>query len=258
MKRCIFVLLILFSLSLVYGDNDNWKITKSTHFIIYYKNAPEDFIRRLIDKSEEYYNKIAQDLGFRRYDFWLWDERAKIYIHDNASDYQLATGEPSWSGGCVWASQKLIQTFPYAQGFLETVLPHEMGHIIFREFIGFNNYAVPLWLEEGVASYQEKQKYMQVNAFIREAIRQNSFINLEKLSSLSPHLIHNPQLVGLFYAEAFSIIDFLIKEFGRDKFVLFCQNLRDKKNFTQAIASSYTFSDIRELNDAWVKYVTSQ
>ncbi|MCX5703929.1 MAG: peptidase MA family metallohydrolase, partial [Candidatus Omnitrophica bacterium] len=228
------------------------------HFIVYYKAAPEDFIKQLIDKSEDYYNRIAQDLGFTRYDFWTWDKRAKIYIHDNAANYQAATAQPSWSIGCAQVAQKIIQTFPYAKGFFETVLPHEMGHIIFREFIGLGNSAIPLWLEEGVASYQEKIRYRQANMLIKEAINEGEFINLRELSSVNPQLMSNPQLADLFYAESFSVVDFLIKEFGRDKFVLFCQNLRDKKNLERALVSTYSFSNIQELNDAWVRYLNSQ
>ena len=237
------------------ADAIEWNTAKSTHFIVYYKAAPEDFIKQLIDKSEDYYNKIAQDLGFTRYDFWTWDKRAKIYIYDNAADYQAATAQPGWSIGCAQVAQKIIQTFPYAKGFFETVLPHEMGHIIFREFIGLGDNAIPLWLEEGVASYQEKIKYKQANILIKEAINEGGFINLRELSAVNPQLMDNPQLAGLFYAESFSAVDFLIKEFGRDKFVLFCQNLRDKKNLERALVSTYSFSNIQELNDAWVRYL---
>jgi len=255
MKRCIFVLAIFFYFSPSYADIGNWQITKSTHLVIYYKSASEDFIKQLIDKSEDYYNRIADDLGFTRFNFWLWDNRAKIYIYDNSADYQTATGQPSWSGGCAVAEDKIIQTFPYAQGFFETILPHEMGHIIFREFVGFDNNAVPVWLEEGIASYQEKYKYSTADTFLREAIIKGNFMTLEKLSNFDVHSTKDNELVRLFYFESFSLINFLMKEFGKDEFVVFCQNLRDKKNLQKAIASSYPFSSIQELDTAWQRYL---
>jgi hypothetical protein len=257
-KYILSLLLVLITYNPAIATDNNWHITKSTHFIVYYKNAPENFIRELIDKSEDCYDKIASGLGFTRYNFWLWDNRAKIYIHDNTADYQSATGQPQWSGGSAIPGQKIIQTFPYAQGFFEKILPHEMGHIIFREFVGFNNPAVPLWLDEGVASYQEKPTYAAANAFVRKAINKGNFISLEGLAGFNPYSSASNESVQLFYAESFSVIDFLIKEFGRDKFVLFCQNLRDKKNLDRAIASSYPFSNIRELNDAWQRYLKNE
>lgn len=96
MRRSV-LLITIFSLWLPFAlaNTDDWPIEKSTHFIVYYKNAPGDFIQQLIEKSEYYYDKIADGLGFRRFDFWLWDNRAKIYIHDDAKAYQVATNQPS-------------------------------------------------------------------------------------------------------------------------------------------------------------------
>ena len=54
------------------------------------------------------YDKIADDLGFRRFDFWLWDKRAKIYIYDDVRSYQAATNQPSWSSGCAIIKDKII------------------------------------------------------------------------------------------------------------------------------------------------------
>jgi len=257
MKRYILFLALFFISFGILGakQTDKWNTAKSTHFILYYKNAPQEFIERLTDKAEEYYNRIADDLGFSRYNFWLWDNRAKIYIYDDARDYQLATGYPRWSGGSAVVENKVIQTHPACEGFFETILPHEMGHIIFREFVGFNNNAIPLWLEEGVASYQEKLKYSMADALVREAINKNNFMTLEKLTNLNVPSAMDKDTAKIFYAESFSIVDFLIKGFGKDSFVVFCQNLRDKKNLERAIASSYPFSNIQELDLAWQRYL---
>jgi len=239
-------------------DNTAWNTEKSTHFIVYYKIAPQDFIKQLIERSEEYYNKIADNLGFMRFNFWLWDNRAKIYIYDDAKSYQTSTGHPSWSAGCAIARQKTIQTFPYARGFFETILPHEMGHIIFREFVGFDNSAVPLWLEEGVASYQEDYRRSMSNTLVRDSIKKGTFMDLKKLNDFSPKSEKDNLVVNIFYSEAVSLVDYLIKEFGKDKFVLFCQNLRDKRDFQRAIASVYPFSNTGELDLAWQKYLKNE
>ncbi|MFH1888598.1 MAG: peptidase MA family metallohydrolase [Candidatus Omnitrophota bacterium] len=241
--------------SFVSASGDGWSVTKSTHFIIYYKKAPQDFIDHAIQKSEYYYNKIADDLGFRRFDFWLWDNRAKIYIHDDAKAYQAATGQPSWSAGCAIIQRKEIHTFGQAQAFFDETLPHEMGHIIFREFVGFYNPDIPTWLDEGVASYEEEELQSTAKRLVKEAIAVNTFINLETLSKMSPHSIGDTKRIALFYAEAVSIVDYLVREFGQDSFILFCQNLRDKRDLERAIAYVYPFRNIRELDKSWQEYL---
>jgi hypothetical protein len=256
MKKYIlyFIFIFVFFRLASAQEQKKWNVTKSTHFIIYYESAPQGFIDRAVNKAEQYYDEIADDLGFRRFNFWLWDNRAKIYIYDSPEDYQSSTGQPGWSGGCAVVAKKVIHTFVNARGFFETVLPHEMGHIIFREFVGFDNSAVSLWLDEGVASYQQKTKYSIARQSVRNAIQKGYLINIENLSGLNPQFAVNSETVQLFYLEAFSIVDFLIKEFGKDSFVLFCQNLRDKRDLERAIASGYPFSNIKELDQAWQKY----
>ena len=241
-------------------DEVKWNTEKSTHFIVYYKKAAPDFIKQLIERSEEYYNKIADNLGFMRFNFWLWDNRAKIYIYDDAKDYQASTGYPKWSAGCAIARLKTIKTFPYAQGFFDTILPHEMGHIIFREFVGFDNNDVPIWLEEGVACYQEDFKRATSNAIVKDAMKKGILMSLDKLTYFV-FVDRNEKdniAVNLFYSESVSIVDYLIKEFGKDKFVLFCQNLRDKKDLDRAVASVYPFSNTDELDLAWQKHLKDE
>jgi hypothetical protein len=234
---------------------ENWNTSKSTHFIVSFKSAPEKFIEEIISRAENYYDKIADNLGFTRFNFWLWDNRAKIYIYDNADDYRVSTGQPAWSVGAARAQEKLIYTFPYAQGFFETVLPHEMGHIIFREFVGFDNFAVPIWLDEGVASYQQTAQYPLALQQAKKAAANGTLNSLEKLTAINPQSITDIASVQLYYAEAISIVDYLIKEFGKDNFVLFCQDLRDKRDLQRAISSVYPFSNLQEFDQAWQKYL---
>ena len=251
---CILAILLLYNSALSQGS-DNWNNKKSTHFIVYFKNAPEDFIDKVLGRSEDYYNRIAENLGFMRFDFWLWDNRAKIYIYNDDKDYRQATGQPNWSYGFAVAEEKVIRAFPYAKDFFDTILPHEMGHIIFREFVGFNNHAVPIWLDEGVAYYQENAKFSSPGLLIKRSLSQGRFINLQGLFHLNPQLMQDDESVNLFYAEAVSIVDYLIREFGKDNFVLFCQTLRDRKNLESAIRSNYPFNNIQELDEAWQKYL---
>lgn len=258
MKKIIllFSILILFSNS--YALDDNWHTSKSTHFILYYKDVPDNFIDEVIKRSEDYYNRITDDLGFTRYNFWLWDERAKIYIYQDIEEYVSDTGQPAWSAGCVSIKDKIIKTYPLASGFFDTLLPHELGHIIFREFVGFNNRNIPLWLDEGVASYQEKTKRFAARGYVRKALRENKFIPLDKLSYINPANILDKGTVDIFYSESVNLIDYLINRFGKDNFVDFCRDLRDGKTIEQAISHIYSFRNLNELNNAWVRYLSNE
>jgi len=246
----LFIFLFFIPLSL-FAEEGDWKLFKSTHFLVYYKAASEDLLNRLTQRAEEYYNKITDDLGFTRFNFWTWDDRAKIYLFDSQAEYMRATGTPDWSGGQALAGAKVIRTFITAPDFLENILPHEMGHIIFREMVGFNNPAVPLWLEEGVATYQQKERTPGIKQYLAGQIQNGSFMGLASLGSFDPANSKDKQKVELFYLESYSLLDYLISEFGKDRFVLFCQNLRDHKNLRQALALTYSLAGEEELESSW-------
>ena len=253
----LFVIYLIFCHygNLLAFDEKGWNVKKSTHFIIYYKNADEKFVSQTIDKAEEYYKSIAEDLGFTRYDFWLWDKRAKIYIYNDAQDYQESTGKPSWSGGVAYSHEKVIETYPWAQGFFQSLLPHELGHIIFREFVGPQTNA-PVWLDEGVAMYQEKLRRSNIKSKLLQAIEEKKLIPLNKLSELNIFFVNDRETVELYYTEAISVIDYLIRKFGKGDFVELCQALKERKPFDQAINDAYkVFKNLEELNKGWLRYI---
>jgi hypothetical protein len=246
---------VFFSLALAPADETPWQDYKSTHFIIYYKNAKDNFVCHVADEAERYYDRIADGLGFRRYNFWLWSDRAKIYLYDDAQSYHAATKEPEWSSGFASLKAKTICTFCEAGSFLDTVLPHEMGHIIFREFVGFDNYCIPHWLDEGVASFQENIKWRTADAVVKQAKKENKFIGFKDLSKLDPHSIKDTVSVEIFYAESLSIVNFLVQRFGKDQFSEFCQALNKFNDLDKALAHAYDFRNAQELDEAWERYL---
>ena len=244
------VVTALFGRCLVYGEV-NWQDYGTDHFIIYYhKEVPRDYVEQAAIKAEEYYQSIAVNLGFNRYEFWLWDERAKIYIFKDAQEYRIETGQPAWSGGCAVMRKKIIKTYPWSEGFFNKLLPHELGHIMFREFVGFRN-NIPLWLDEGVAILQEKSEIKNYSLALK-GLRMTIPIN--KLNKINSNTLILPEI---FYTQSASIIDYLLTKFGKDSFVQFCKRLRNGQTFDGAISSVYHFSDLKKLNEAWLEYVKS-
>lgn len=255
MKFKILFFLILLP-GLVFAQNQDWQVHKSTHFLVYYKQASEDLLSRLTQKVESYYEEITEDFGFNRFNFWTWDNRAKIYLFDNQDDYKSSNPNYTWSAGGVVVRNKTIQTYLTAPGLLDDVLAHELAHIIFREMVGFSNPAVRLWLEEGVASFHEKrsQNYYLKN-YLTQKINQNTFMGLDRLNSFSSLINQNEQTISLFYIESYSLLNYLITEFGKDKFVLFCQHLRDNQDLIRALRYAYSFDSLADLETAWRAYI---
>ncbi|MDD5465890.1 MAG: peptidase MA family metallohydrolase [Candidatus Omnitrophica bacterium] len=249
----LFFIFLLLPLA-VFADGQGWQVFKSTHFVVFYKDASENSLNELAQKAENCYNSITEDLGFNRFNFWTWDNRAKIYLFNNHEEYKKETHAADWSAGEANVASKTIMTFQTAPGFLDNILPHELAHIIFNEMVGFNNPAVPLWLQEGVAGYQQRD-ISSVKAYLANKLRQGNFISLDELSRTEVSGSRDRAKVELFYAESYSLVKYLISEFGRDRFVFFCQSLRDDKNLARALSKAYSFAGMEDFENAWKTYI---
>lgn len=260
LKRYIIFLLAITSFLFcfyVYALEKDFKEKRSTHFIVYYKKGvDQDFINDIIETAEEYYDEIASNLGYYRYKFWLWDDRAKIYIFTDQLSFQKETNQPSWSGGCASYHEKKIWTYPHASGFFDSILPHELGHIIFREFVGFG-YNIPLWFEEGIASYQEKSKRYAAKNTVKELLSKNQLLSIEELSVIkSARDIIDKETAEVFYAEAVNIIYFLISKYGAYRFAKLCKNLKENTSLDKALRKTYyNIKNTQDLNKEWIRYL---
>ena len=135
----------------------DWRLHKSSHFVLYYHSSiPGQFIRRFSDKCEYYYHSLTREIGLRRFDFWTWENRAKVYIYPTRQSYIQATGRPEASLASVQPGKKLIKTFYFSKDLFDIILPHEISHIMFKELVGFNK-KVPVKTQEAFASSHEKR-----------------------------------------------------------------------------------------------------
>lgn len=235
-----------------------WQEIKGQNFIIYYRDdALLDFAQTVMDSAEDEFKYVTGNLGITRYQGWGWERRAAIYIYRDEEDY-VNNGGAGWSHGSASVEEKIIRTYPSAHGFFDSLLPHELGHIILREFIGFT-VAVPLWFEEGVAMYQEKAKRLGADKAVKEAIEKGQFIPLSKLTDMQLYKDADQSLVDLFYAESASIVYFLITQLGEQRFYSLCRELKDNTPFTTALSRVYVrIKDLDALNKMWVDHLKGQ
>lgn len=256
-----------------------WKEHASDHFIVYY-GGEDRFAREVLRKAEEYYRHIALELGYPRYsEFWLWDKRVRIYIYPDHPSYLKASGEPEWSHGMADYRRKRILSYSWGQGFVESLLPHEIAHLIFRDFVGFKG-EVPVWVDEGVAQWAEKQKRPFMRRLAKEAYEKSSLLSLEDMMKIdirrlkkkdklyirpsqdkegkpSVLFLSSEAIINAYYLQGFSLVDFLITRYGTDDFTYFCRQLRDGKSVEEAIKYAYAhyMKNLDDLEQRWRQYL---
>jgi hypothetical protein len=253
----ITLILVLSIVPAVFGgfQEDLWQKSKSDHFTVFYKaETSEAYVQELLKYAEDYYTGITEELGFRRFDFWTWENTCKIYLFASRKDYTELSSQPGWTGGAAYVRQRMILTFVNQGDFLNTILPHEMTHLIFREFVGYRT-NLPLWVDEGIACLEEKQNRKQYLGVARVLVKSHVFIPLDKLTEIRQEGLLMPEV---FYAESASVVQFLLQKYGQEKFVDYCRRLRDNKDWKHSLLEVYGVKSLSELNVLWKDFLAGK
>jgi hypothetical protein len=269
-----------------------WQEIKGDHFIICYlpstvKPAASDFpgditsfAENVLSSAERYYNRIALDLGYARSsEFWTWEHRVRIWIYPDHESYVSSSGHPAWSHGMADYAKKEISSYAFSRNFLESILPHELAHLIFRDFVGFKG-EVPRWLDEGVAQWEEEAKRTAMRRMIMMLYDKDSLLSISDMMKLDVNMVNKTDglyirsirsksgsrgvlflsgenLINTYYIQSVSLVGFLIERFGADEFANFCRQLRDGKSLEDALRSVYPLyiRSLDDFEDAWRNYL---
>ncbi len=244
-------------------EPEGWLKFDGDHFqVICQSSDDEDMAHDILNHAEDYYNDIADDIGYSRYqDFWTWNNRVKIILFHDQQSYVQQTGQPPWSQGfaSIYSElfkSRIIVSYKDQSNFLEVILPHEITHLILHDFIGFDR-PIPRFFDEGVAQLEQKDDSLNHMDVMVQLITGGQIIPLQDLLSydLMAHK-NDAHSVSIFYVESLYIVDFLVKTYGKDAFKELCRNLRDGKSFEEALKSSYypTIDSMQTLQDKWFDY----
>lgn len=259
----------------------DWQELKGEHFVVYFIQD-KAFARKVLHRAEKNYERIASDLGYARYsNFWTWSNRVRVYICLDHASYLKESGQPEWSEGMADYGNKKIVSYLGSDKFLDSVLPHEIAHLIFRDFVGFKG-EVPLWLDEGVAQWEEELKRDWINNTARQYLKKETLLSLKDMMKLDIRLVKGTDsihlhttsidghrgfmildgknLVNLYYLQAASLVGFLIERYGADKFTEFCRQLRDGAMIEDALGSTYSthLLNIEDLERRWIEYLKQE
>jgi hypothetical protein len=263
-----------------------WIETKGDHFIIYSPGTDAtERVREVMRRAEKYYRSIAERLMFARHDeFWLWSDRVKIYLYGDRTAYLAATQEPEGSLGMADYTHRTITSFVDSPRLTTSVLPHEIAHLILRDFFKKERRSAvpPYWLDEGVAQWSEDQETKrQIRELARGLLEDKGLLSLSDIILVNlDYIKNNPDrlyfrlirdtrdrhnivilspdvLTSTFYVASGSLVGYLIETFGARRFADFCRLLSRDKPLTEALLVAYTkrFQTLQDLEEGWRTYL---
>ena len=163
------------------------------------------------------------------------------------------TGRPEWSGGAASLGERKIYVYRSDEAF--GILAHELTHIYFDSFFPPSNPS-PLWLSEGVATYVQSERGLSTPNWLDQNLKLlegGSGFKLADLVRIENMQEADEDNVRLWYAQAYSVVRFLMKLKAGDSFYVFCKELRDGKPANQALYRAYgmPYNRLSSLEYAW-------
>jgi hypothetical protein len=227
-------------------DRFQWKTLSQGGLTVWFYAGSEGDMRALLSVGQDTLERMGALLGTEV------DFPVKVFVYDSAEDMQpvLLAGQLSPEHGVITLGEVVVSdTAVVARDVSPSdILRHELSHIVLRSAVKgpFSN--LPAWLEEGVAVYGQSQPLAEMESALEAAIKSNRPLTIRSLSSAS--VGESGGNVGLFYGESYSVVRFLIDEYGEQKFRDLLAAFREGNRTDDALMQVYGF-DQDGLENAW-------
>ncbi len=222
----------------------SWQVITGGNINLHYYDEDSSFGQQLHDAAAQALVRLSQDVGITT------DSPVDIYIYASSTDLQDAIlFAPSWVGGQAFPENNIVIIgIPADQlDWGMSTEAHELTHVLVGHLtfscLGF----IPTWLNEGLAMYGQGGVQAAEQTQFDQARAANQ---LPSLRSLTGQFSAEATRATLSYTEAYSVVDFMIKTYGRDKMTSLLLDLKDGQTIDQALQVVYGF-DENGLENAW-------
>ncbi len=238
-------------ISFRYEDNRfKWRSLQSGPVTLYWYKGTEDSAKKLLEAAQRALEKLQEDVGVE------FQGPINIYVYASRGDMRDAIPSHSqvFDEATVTLGMVLSEDTVVVLGTdpnLEKTIAHELSHLVVGKVVESPlSSQLPRWLDEGLAMYAEGELPAKNALALEEALRKGKLISVRSLSGY----VGEPEKVDLFYAEAYSLVEFLIKEYGKEKMREFLAEFANGSGQEEALKKVYGLS-IDELDAKWSNYL---
>lgn len=226
-------------------DRFEWQTLAGERVDLFWYGKDGKQARALLGKADEAVAGLEHDIGV------AVDRRVKVYVYNSSKDMALALMPRSAGyddrvttlGVSVGEGTLLLLG---AHRDAEMVVAHELSHVVV-DIATENPYAdLPRWLDEGLAMHAEGDLPRDNRLALEKAIRDDALLSVRSMTSYSGQASQ----VDLFYGEAYSLVSFMLDEFGRAKMQALLAVFAEGALQEQALQQVYGMG-VDELETLW-------
>jgi tetratricopeptide (TPR) repeat protein len=214
------------------------------HFIIRYKRREGFEGSKIRDFLRDAYREVSQDFGvYPKY-------KIPVVLYDRTEYQKLMGSVPHWSGALFDGKIRLpVYEGNVTEVELKRLIQHELTHSF---VLDLSKMECPIWLNEGIAQYQEN-KVKAINLLALElSVKKNSLLTLNDL--MDPQVAHSggEEQALLYYLESFSFVAYLLQNYRWYHLKQFLAELGNKTSFPEAFEKVFGRS-AKDFEAEWIQ-----
>jgi hypothetical protein len=232
----------------VYEDKRfNWETIQEGNLILKYYTGGEARAREMLRSGRAAIDRMSKIQGVEV------QFPVKVYIYASQKDGQPARTQQSQrfneqveTGGVRVASDTVLIFESNTREVVDSILPHELAHVV-TKVSGEGPFGdVPAWLNEGLSVYAQRSPGTGYEQALDLAVRRDRVLSLPSISS-SPG---DPSLVNLFYGQSGNVVKYLIDTYGEAKMAEFLRTFKNGARTDDATRAVYGV-DLAGLENGW-------
>jgi hypothetical protein len=180
-------------------------------------------------------------------------KRILLMMFRNKDSYMQRTLMPGWSAATTDLDKQAVYIME-SKTFKGTFV-HELSHIYYDGF--FKPVYAPLWLSEGFAvrmqsaAQTDKENYWLSKE--GDNFRNGKYINFNEFINADDLGRYDKSKALTWYAQSYSVVDYLLKRKTRDEFYQFSKNIKQGMPLERSLYRAYgmPFNTLNALEYAW-------
>jgi hypothetical protein len=200
------------SATFTYADNRfEWRSVQGSGVTLHWTQGELDFAQAALDVALESLGRIRRDLALPA------SQPLDIYLYPTPADLSegLQLGGRSWAGGHADPDLGVVllavPAGPEGRIQLQRGLPHELTHILLFQRMGQAYGNLPAWLNEGLATLEERAPDPDHRLALNAAIDERRRLPLQSLCTTFPTSGTDALLA---YAKSASVVQYLKDIYG--------------------------------------------
>ena len=223
-------------------DRFEWRTVSNGNLTLWWYSGGEDEARAVLAAGRETLDEVGRLLQTSV------DFPVKIFYYASTQDMQQAIISTDREGvvtlgEVVYSDTAMVS----ADASPADIARHEITHIVVRQAVA-GPFSVPDWLNEGLAVYAQARPLENQRQALELAIRSGQVFSVRSLSSASVGALGGR--VSLFYAQSWSLVDFLVGTYGEEALAELFRTFKEGATTADALEQVYGFNQ-DGLENAW-------